>query len=338
MSKTADKFAPARGRLPALQFMAPDELAIDPTYQRSIEGEDSQRLIGSIAREWNWDLCLPLVVSRRPDGNLFVIDGQHRLEAARLRGDITHLPCVVGNYGDAATEAANFVRLNQRRRPLAKIDLFKAAVAAGDEQAVAISNAIEAAGLEVAPHMTAAGWKPGMIGNIGGIEATWKRYGAHVAAEALQCLSTAFAGQVLRYAGSIYPGIVAVCVKECAESRAFVPARFANFTAKLGRLGQEELRRQIVLLSADPTVSRPEAAAKAVLNVWEGDAVKAVAPIVAKPRWPVMRGPARTGSSLDRYELRKKAKAEFCEQCDRLVRPAEAQACASKWCSLRDCA
>jgi hypothetical protein len=51
----------------------------------------SQALIRQIARHWDWDLCLPLVVSRRADGSLYVIDGQHRLAAARIRGDIDHL-------------------------------------------------------------------------------------------------------------------------------------------------------------------------------------------------------------------------------------------------------
>lgn len=340
----SNPFAPTKGRLPALQFMAPDELAIDPAYQRSVEGEDSRRLIANIAREWNWDLCLPLVVSRRDDGGLFVIDGQHRLEAARLRGDIPHLPCVVGNYGDAASEAANFVSLNQRRRPLSKLDLFKASVAAGDEFARAIAAAIETAGLTVAPHMTAAGWKPGMIGNIGGIEAAWRKYGPHIASEALQCLSTAFAGKVLRFAGSIYPGLVAVCLKECAAGRAFDTMRFAAFTAKLGKTGQEMLRREIVLLSADPATSRTEASVKAVVALWEGRAPEQVPPVVAVPRQEVSQpiprpaGLPRGAAPLDRFDLRAKAKAEFCEQCDRLVTPCEAAECASKWCSLRDAA
>jgi hypothetical protein len=80
-----------------------------------------------------------------------VIDGQHRLAAARIRGDIDHLPAVVGSYASTADEAASFVHLNQQRRPLGKLDLFKAAVASGDTEATEIVAALDAAGLSVAP-------------------------------------------------------------------------------------------------------------------------------------------------------------------------------------------
>jgi ParB-like chromosome segregation protein Spo0J len=52
-----------------------------------------------------------------------VVDGQHRLAAATLRGDIAHLPCVITSLmptlGD---EAAAFVALNQNRKPLQPLD------------------------------------------------------------------------------------------------------------------------------------------------------------------------------------------------------------------------
>ena len=56
------------GRMPVLQFMGPCELQIDAAYQRSIESGESKTLIRKIAQHWNWDLCQPLVVARRPDG------------------------------------------------------------------------------------------------------------------------------------------------------------------------------------------------------------------------------------------------------------------------------
>ena len=46
-----------------------------------------------------------------------------------MRRDIAQLPCVVGNYTSTADEAASFVHLNQKRKPLGKLDVFKAAVA-----------------------------------------------------------------------------------------------------------------------------------------------------------------------------------------------------------------
>lgn len=203
---------PIKGRRPVLQNCRIPELEIDPEYQRTIERRCSQALIRRIARDWDWRLCRPLVVARRRDGGeerFFVVDGQHRLAAARLRGDLYDLPCTVVEYADPAEEAAAFVALNQQRRPLGPIDLFKADLAAGDEETRAVIAAIEAAGLSLAPHLTSTAWKPGMIGNVGGIRKARKDYGADVADRALVVLGGAFAGQVLRYAGTLYPGIVA---------------------------------------------------------------------------------------------------------------------------------
>lgn len=71
--------APAKGSLPVLQYLTPGQLQVDASYQRSIENGQSRSLIARIAKDWNWDLCQVLVVSRRGDQGLFVVDGQHRL-------------------------------------------------------------------------------------------------------------------------------------------------------------------------------------------------------------------------------------------------------------------
>lgn len=124
-------YAAKKGSLPVLQYCTPSQLAIDPTYQRDLD-RNSLRMIDRIAREWDWGLCQPLVVASRPGGSYYVIDGQHRLEAARLRGDIEQLPCVILYPGDPADEAATFVKLNQERRPLTAFALWNGALCAGD--------------------------------------------------------------------------------------------------------------------------------------------------------------------------------------------------------------
>ena len=211
MDKPSPDLNAIKGRRPVLQNCSFAELEIDPEYQRSIDTSRSQRLIRSIARDWDWRLCQPLVVARRREGDeerYFVVVGQHRLAAARLRGDLYDLPCVVTEYADRADEAAAFVALNQQRRALSAIDLFKADVAAGDTESRAMMRAIDEAGLTLAPHLTSVAWKPGMVGNIGGIRKAWREHGAVVADRALKVLAAAFAGQVLRFGGRIFAGIV----------------------------------------------------------------------------------------------------------------------------------
>ena len=83
------------GNPPTLEWVALDRLLVDDSYQRRADDGRSKVLIGQIARGWDWRLYQPLSVSRRAGGELFVVDGQHRLAAARMRGDIPHLPVVI---------------------------------------------------------------------------------------------------------------------------------------------------------------------------------------------------------------------------------------------------
>lgn len=200
------KVKPPLGSPPTLEWRAVAELLIDESYQRSIETGPSRTLIRKIAMYWDWGLCQPLAVSRRPDGKLTIVDGQHRASAAKLRGDIAHLPCVITSYANSGDEAAAFVALNQMRRPLSALDLFKAAVAAEDNEALTILKAVEGAGLRIAPHMTSAGWKAGMIGNIGGLLRCYRRSGEPALQIALAAMGKAWPGEVIaelaRIAGS----------------------------------------------------------------------------------------------------------------------------------------
>lgn len=310
------KFNPPLGRMPVLQFIQPSELQVDATYQRSLEASTSQSLIRRLAQHWNWDLCQPLVVARRQGGELFVIDGQHRLESARMRGDIAHLPCVVVEYSTAADEAASFVHLNQQRRPLGKLDLFKAAVASEDPDACALLAAMQDAGLSVAPHQNYISWKPGMVSNISGLEAAWRNSGRKVAERAMTALRLGFAGQVLRYAGTIFPGILAVCSDEMSGRRTFAGEPFERFCQLLGSKRQEEWRSEAMrarLDDADLTV------AAAIVHV-------------IRREWRKHLG-ADAPPEL-KFEATSDGKA-WCDQCDMAVTREQADGCRSRFCSLK---
>lgn len=344
------KVNPPLGRMPTLQFCRPAELRIDPAYQRDITSGPSQSLIRKIAQHWNWDLCQPLVVARRRDltERLFVIDGQHRLEAARLRGDIEQLPCVIVEYASAADEAASFVHLNQQRRPLSAIDLFKAAVASEDGEACAIMKAIGEAGLSLAPHLTSAAWKPGMIGNIGGIQRCWRSRGGTVTGEALRVLFEAYAGQVLQYAGTLFPGIAAVCADEMGAGP-FVHSRRERFIAMLGRHSQRHWRSEAMRARAEAErLGFVEAFEKVLRAAW---AVEPSAPATPAPVAPAVRAePERRVPKGDRrFREHKPAPFELgyvpTESADRSkprMRPAPAALTGTKradgkvWCGPCD--
>lgn len=61
---------PPTGQLPVLQYLTPAQLAVDPAYQRKLDSTTSRKLIREIAQNWDWSLCLPLVVARRAGDSL----------------------------------------------------------------------------------------------------------------------------------------------------------------------------------------------------------------------------------------------------------------------------
>ena len=258
------KVNPPLGNLPALQWALVTQLQVDADYQRSVESGPSQTLIRKIAQHWNWDLCQPLVVSRRETGELFVIDGQHRWQAARMRGDINQLPCVVVDYASASDEAASFVHLNQQRRPLSKLDVFKAAVASEDPEACAVADAMEAAGLTIAAHSNHTAWKPGMVSNIGGIEASWRKHGPDATRMALLVLATAFKGQVLQYAGTLFPGIAAICAEDGPD------CEVGMLCDMLAQRSQKDWRKAMMQArAANPDLKYAAASAEVLTEAWD---------------------------------------------------------------------
>ena len=127
-----------------------------------------------------------------------------------MRGDIQDLPCVVCSYGEVADEAAHFVQLNQERRPLGALDLFKASLAGGDNGASGVMGLLADCGLTLAPHTNFTAWKPGMVSHVGGIQRAYARHGADLTARALRLLARSFEGKVLRYGGTLFGGIVSL--------------------------------------------------------------------------------------------------------------------------------
>lgn len=277
------KVNPPLGTLPVLQYCAPDQLQIDEAYQRSLEAGSSQSLIRRIAMHWDWGLCQPLFVARRDDGGLYVVDGQHRLAAARLRGDIWQLPCVVASFASSADEAASFVALNQQRRPLTKGQLFKAALAAGDAEALTIQAELDRAGLWIGSSPDLTIQKPGAIVCIAAVQNCIRVHGREVLAASLQVLSKAWPGEQLRYAGTVYPGIVGTV----GDYRRPDERTIQKMAAMLATLPQAEWRRRIeAALGTDPTLtSRRVAAVHIVRLAWkrhlDGDA-PAAEPAVVK--------------------------------------------------------
>lgn len=201
------KFAQPAGRMPTIEWVPSQELLVDDSYQRSIETKASKSLIEGIARAWDWDLFDVLKVSRRPDDRLFVVDGQHRRAAALLRRDISQLPCVIKRCHGAAEEARLFTAANRGRKAMSRLDDYRAAVAAGDEQAVTIERLITSAGLKMARAASPKGQAPGEIAIIAPIRSALRLRGEAVVGKALTLIGEAFPDEELVATSSIFTAL-----------------------------------------------------------------------------------------------------------------------------------
>jgi len=121
------------------------DLKIDHRYQRAIH---SGRVV-AMAREWDWVACGAIIVALRADGEWFVVDGQHRVEAARKRADISDLPCLIFEVEGIREEAAGFLASNIGRKPMSYVERFNALLQAQDEVALRVEGMVDGSGRKI---------------------------------------------------------------------------------------------------------------------------------------------------------------------------------------------
>lgn len=213
-----DKWPAPIGRPPSIENRHPSELEVDDSYQRSTDTKRSQSLIRKIASNWDWRMCLPLVVSRRDDA-FYVIDGQHRLAAARLRGDIPFLPCCITTYNTVADEAAMFVAMNRTRKAIGVLDDFHAAVAGNDPDVLAVCKLVEDAGFTVARTSGSVAWPVGAVAFTTSIKKVRKKHGSEICAEALNAMAEAFPDEVLNAGASTFLALCDIALAGSAPDR-----------------------------------------------------------------------------------------------------------------------
>ena len=119
-----------------------ESLQVDFRYQR----KPSERKIVTIAKAFDTIACGAIDVSRRPDGSLWVMDGNHRTEAARRVG-VKRIRALVYGGLTLQEEAALFSLKNSSAAPACAKARFKADLMAGDPEAHAIEVLAQAAGL-----------------------------------------------------------------------------------------------------------------------------------------------------------------------------------------------
>jgi len=156
------------GPRPELRWLPVDRCAVDERYQRSLNSDRSKALIERIAAGFRWS-CFQAVLAVKDGERWLILDGQHRVEAARRR-KIREVPAVVVTAGSIAEQAAAFVRANLDRVAVNAFALHHARLVAGEERAALIDRICREAGLSVPRYpIPADNLKPGQTLALGTI-------------------------------------------------------------------------------------------------------------------------------------------------------------------------
>ena len=247
-------------------------LSVDDSYQRDASGDKSLRHIRKIAREFSWAWFQPPTVVRRPDGGYVVVDGQHRVEAARLHPGIDRVPCSVVTLPDRSAEASTFIAINGARMTVHAKHLLKARLAAGDSGASEMMRVCAEAGVQIAGNGRLGGLLPGWTQAAGRIEGCIRRFGAAATVAALRALVLA-AGERTNQLSQSAIGAAAQLAGE--QGAAFSAARLA---AAIGGKPVEDWTHE-----ARPLAFGMGGLVKAVATLWRQAYEATPEPVVEAP-------------------------------------------------------
>lgn len=140
------------GAQPQLAWLPVEKLSVDERYQRGLDTARSKRHIARIAANFRWiNFQAILAVSDPQAGGWRIIDGQHRVAAARDAGQAL-VPAVIVPEADLAQQAAAFVSANRERVPVSAQAIYHAELLAGDPQAVTIAKMAAIARITIVRH------------------------------------------------------------------------------------------------------------------------------------------------------------------------------------------
>lgn len=166
-------------------------LAVDSSYQRSIEARRNQGAIERICENFRWPLFGIVTVTKGLSGYL-IIDGQHRTEAAK-RLKITSVPCLVVPMLSKKDQALAFVAANRDRVAVTSFAIHHALATAGDERSLALEALCAAAEIEIPRYpIPAASMKPGQTLAIGALSSMLDGRGRDRSVELLGALRRAW--------------------------------------------------------------------------------------------------------------------------------------------------
>lgn len=154
-----------------IETIPANKLEVDRRVQRD---ELNDRKVRQIEADFNPDALGVITVSRRKDRGLYIVDGWHRVEAAKLKDPEYPLVCHVFEGLTVPEEALMFLALNNRTA-VSMLEKYKVLLSAEDEDALMIEKITTEHGWKVHPQPA-----PGHIQAIGAL------YRIHAASQKME--------------------------------------------------------------------------------------------------------------------------------------------------------
>ncbi|MGP9804073.1 hypothetical protein [Paracoccus sp. NSM] len=154
---------------PQILWVEIDQLLIDDRYQRPLNA-GNRAAIRRIAADFRWSRFTPVIVAPAEGGGYALIDGQHRAHAAALVG-IKSIPAMVALVAPEE-QAQAFIDINTRQIRVTGHQIYRAALIAGENWALACRDAVAEAGCRLmTSNFSTNARKPGQVFAIATIRA-----------------------------------------------------------------------------------------------------------------------------------------------------------------------
>lgn len=179
----SDQLQSVAGTPGRLAQVAIDRLRIDLSYQRSMTS-NSARMAIRIAAKFDWRRFVPAIGVENEDGTISLVDGQHRTAAAKARG-IKEVPVYILQC--TLSEAAGaFAAINGMVTPMSQQDIYRAQLAAGDEEATTLQAVLDVAGVTITSQRS---FGKGETRSVNPLRRALRVYGRDLLILALQCIT-----------------------------------------------------------------------------------------------------------------------------------------------------
>lgn len=236
-----------------LQWVSADDLQVNPVAQREFRPQHAANILA----KFDIDKFQVPHVNKRPDGALYVMEGQHSIWAYReFFGEGQQVQVWLYNGLTEAEEAEFFLSLNDKKA-IPSMEMFKAAVTAGRERETDIDRIVRACDCRISS-------SPGenhihAIGAIGGI---YDRHGPKVLQRTLRIIRASF-----EQGGFDRPVLIGVSMVLARYGDDVDAERMVQKLAGL-RNGWKGLIQKTALIRDMKGCTLPEAAAAAVVEVY----------------------------------------------------------------------